>query len=77
MDCRPILADTDRYRIVPTHRAYKVVVREASGQTRIVRSWPAEEAAVSHLKALREKIERANRPSHPGERLAWLMIPPR
>jgi hypothetical protein len=58
----------DRYRIVPAHRAYKVVVREPSGQTRIVRSWPSEEAALSHLKALRERIERANRPSYPGEK---------
>ena len=67
-EARPILADMDRYRIIPAHRAYRVVVMDPNGQTRIVRSWPTEEAAVSHLKALRERIERANRPSHPGEK---------
>ena len=44
---------------------------------RLVPTVATEDAAVSHQKAIRERIERANRPSHPGqEGLAWLIIRP-
>jgi hypothetical protein len=33
-----------------------------------VRTWPTEEAAISHLKALREVAERSVRVSNPGEK---------
>ncbi len=37
-------------------------------RTRLVKTWPTEEAAISHPKALREMVERANRHSHPSEK---------
>ena len=43
----------------------------------LVRSWPTEEVAVSHLKAIRERIERPKSFLSSGrEGLAWLMIRP-
>ncbi len=47
----------ETYRIIPPGRAYRVEAVQPNGQKRLVRSWPTEEAAVSHLKALREATE--------------------
>jgi hypothetical protein len=41
---------------------------QPNGQKRVVRTWPTEEAAVSHLKALREVIERFGHALQPGEK---------
>jgi hypothetical protein len=56
------------YRIIPLGGAYRVEAIQPNGQKRIVRTWPAEEAAVSHLKALREVSERSSHTLHPGEK---------
>ena len=58
----------ETYRIVPLRRAYRVEAVQPNGQKRVVRTWPTEEAAVSHLKALREVAERAGRALQPGEK---------
>jgi hypothetical protein len=50
------------------HRAYNVMLREPNGTTRLLKTWRTEEAAISHLKTLRERLERASRLSHPGEK---------
>ena len=64
----------ENYRIIPFRRAYRVEAVQPNGQKRVVRTWPTEEAAVSHLKALREVAERSSRTLHPGEKgLARLM----
>jgi hypothetical protein len=58
----------ETYRIVPLRRAYRVEAVLPDGQKRVVRTWPTEEAAVSHLKALREIAERTVPVLHPGEK---------
>ena len=58
----------ETYRIIPLRRAYRVEAVQPDGQKRVVRTWPTEEAAVSHLKALREVAERSGRILHPGEK---------
>jgi hypothetical protein len=58
----------ETYRIIPLGRAYRVEAVQPNGQKRVVRTWPTEEAAVSHLKALREIAERSGRAVQPGER---------
>ena len=50
----------ETYRIIPGRRAYRVEAIAPDGKTRLLRTWPTEEAAVSHLKALRERVEIAN-----------------
>jgi hypothetical protein len=58
----------ETYRIIPLGHAYRVEGVQPNGQKRVVRTWPTEEAAVSHLKALREVAERFGRTLQPGER---------
>ena len=58
----------ETYRIIPLGHAYRVEAVQPNGQKRVVRTWPTEEAAVSHLKALREVAERFGRALQPGER---------
>jgi hypothetical protein len=58
----------ETYRIIPIGHAYRVEAVHPNGQKRVVRTWPTEEAAVSHLKALREVAERFGRALQPGER---------
>jgi len=58
----------ETYRITPLRHAYRVEAVQPNGQTRVVRMWPTEEAAVSHLKALREVAERSSRTLQPGEK---------
>jgi len=58
----------ETYRIIPLRHAYRVEAVQPNGQKRVVRTWPTEEAAVSHLKALREVAERFGVALHPGER---------
>ena len=58
----------ETYRIIPLHRAYRVEAIQPNGQKRVVRTWPTEEAAISHMKALREVAERSVRVLHPGEK---------
>ena len=53
---------------IPLGRAYRVEAVQANGQKRVVRTWTTEEAAVSHLKALREVAERSVRVLQPGEK---------
>jgi hypothetical protein len=60
-------ATVTTYRVTPIHHGYRVEAVLPNGQRRVVRTWSTEEAAVSHLKALREMTERANRHSHPSE----------
>jgi hypothetical protein len=55
-------------RIIPLGHAYRVEAVQLNGEKRVVRTWPIEEAAVSHLKALREVAERSGRAVQPGER---------
>jgi len=61
----PDLKET--YRIIPIGRADRVEAVQANGQKRVVRTSPTEEAAISHLKALREIAERVGRTLHSGE----------
>ena len=56
------------YRITPVYHGYRVEAVQPNGQRRVVRTWATEEAAVSHLKALRARIEQANRQFRPGEK---------
>jgi hypothetical protein len=58
----------ETYRIIPLRRAYRVEAVQPTGQKRAVQTWPTEEAAVSHLKALREVAERSSLALHPGEK---------
>ena len=51
------------YRVTPVHHGYRVEAVLPDGQRRVVRTWSTEEAAVSHLKALRERTELTNRPT--------------
>jgi hypothetical protein len=60
--------DMETYRIIPLGHAYRAEAAHPNGQTRVVRTWPTEEAAVSHLKALREVAERFGRALQPSER---------
>jgi hypothetical protein len=60
-----MLGDADRYRIVPAHRAYKVVAITRNGDMRIVKAWPTEEAAMTHLRLLRQRAELADRQMAP------------
>jgi hypothetical protein len=62
----------ETYRIIPFRRAYRVEAIQPNGQKRVVRTWPTEEAAVSHLKALRELAER----SGPAKRTGAAMLRP-
>lgn len=55
------------YRITPIRHGYRVEAVQPNGQSRVVRTWSTEDAAVSHLKALREKAEFADRIFQPGE----------
>jgi hypothetical protein len=56
----------DRYRIIPAHRGYKVVVVDPNGATtRLVKAWPTEEAAMAHLRLLRQKAELVDRQMAP------------
>ena len=67
---KPIVAISrfmETYRIIPLGRAYRVEAVQPNGQKRVVRTWPTEEAAVSHLKALREIAERSGRPFSPAK----------
>jgi hypothetical protein len=55
------------YRIIQLGHAYRVEAVQPNG-LKVVRTWPTEEAAVSHLKALREVAERFGRALQPGEK---------
>jgi hypothetical protein len=55
------------YRIIPVRRGYRVEGVQPNGETRAVRTWPTEDAAVSHLRALRQKAEIVDRPLQSGE----------
>jgi hypothetical protein len=47
------------YRIVPRRGTYRVELVEPNGHHRTLSSWRTEEAAVSHLKDLQAKAQRA------------------
>jgi FAD-dependent urate hydroxylase len=49
---RPLLADMDRYRIIPAHKAYQVVVTLPNGKSRLLKAWRTEDEAISHLSRL-------------------------
>jgi len=57
----------ETYRIIPPGRAYRVEAVQPNGLNRGVRTWPTEEAAVSHMKVLREVTERVGSILLPGE----------
>ena len=54
------------YRIVPRHRAYCVEAMEGE-QVTILRTWPTEEQAISHLRALKAAAAKTE-PKPPPER---------
>jgi len=58
----------ETYPITPLRHAYRVGDVQPNGQKRVVRTWPTEEAAVLHLKALQEVTERIGRALQPGEK---------
>ena len=58
----------ETYRIIPLGHAYRVEAVQPNGLKRVVRTWSTEEAAVSHLKALRKATERFGHALQPGER---------
>jgi hypothetical protein len=58
----------DTYRIIPLRHAYRVEAVQLKGQTRVVRTWQTEDAAVSHLKSLQEATGRFGRALQPGEK---------
>jgi hypothetical protein len=58
----------ETYRIIPLRHAYRVEAVQPNGQKRVVRTWPTEEAAVSHLRALQEVTERSGVARQPGEK---------
>ena len=49
------------YRIVPLARVYRVEAVDQDGRTRLIDTWPTEEAAVLHLRALQARAEAAQR----------------
>jgi hypothetical protein len=61
----------DRYRIIPARKAYQVVVTLPDGRTRLVKTWPTEEAAISHLRLLRQRAEITDRQTNPTPRQDW------
>ena len=68
---RPIVAISglmETYRIIPRGHTYRVEAVQPNSTKRVVGTWPTEEAAVSHLKALQEVAERFGRALQPGER---------
>jgi hypothetical protein len=54
------------YRIVPAKGAYRVEVVAAGGRGVVIQTWPTEEAAILHLKALRQRAELADRQANSG-----------
>jgi hypothetical protein len=60
-----MLDDTDCYRIFPAHRAYKVMAVDPNGDIRLVKTWPTEDEAISHLKSLRQRAELIDRQMNP------------
>jgi hypothetical protein len=58
----------ETYRITPVHHGYRVEAVKPDGQTRVVRTWPTEDEAVSHLKQLRANVELITHRMNPGER---------
>jgi hypothetical protein len=54
------------YRIVPLARVYRVEAVDQDGRSRLIDTWPTEEAAVSHLRALQACAEAAQRTVEPG-----------
>ena len=67
-----MFGDMDRYRIIPAHRGYKVVVTEPDGGIRLLKTWPTEEAAMAHLKLLRQRAELVDRQMAPYPQRAGL-----
>ena len=55
----------DRYRIIPARKAYQVVVTLPDGRTRLVKTWPTEDAAMAHLRLLRQRAELIDRQMAP------------
>ena len=55
------------YRIVPLARVYRVEAVDQDGRSRLIDTWPTEEAAVSHLRKLQEQAQRADYRSAQGE----------
>jgi hypothetical protein len=70
-DRRYIFGDMDRYRIIPAHRGYKVVVMEPDGRTQLLKTWPTEEAAIAHLRLLRQRAELIDRQMAPTPERNW------
>jgi hypothetical protein len=56
------------YLIVPLARVYRVEAIDQDGHTQLIDTWPTEEAAVSHLRALQSGAEAAQRDTAPGTR---------
>jgi hypothetical protein len=63
--------DMDRYRIIPARKAYQVVVTLPDGSSRLIKAWPTEEAAISHLRLLRQRAEITDRQTNPTPRQDW------
>jgi hypothetical protein len=54
------------YRIVPLSGVYRVEAVDQDGRSRLIDTWPTEEAAVSHLRTLQARAEAAQRETSPG-----------
>jgi hypothetical protein len=54
------------YRIVPLARVYRVEAVDQDGRTRLIDTWPTEEAAVSRLRDLQARAEVAQRETGSG-----------
>jgi hypothetical protein len=64
--------DMARYQIIPARKAYQVVVTQPNGRARLIRTWPTEEAAMSHLRLLRQRAELIDRQmASAGVELDW------
>jgi hypothetical protein len=53
------------YRIVPLARVYRVEAIDQGGHAQLIDTWPTEEAAVSHFRALQARPEAAQRTVKP------------
>jgi hypothetical protein len=58
----------DSYRVVPRGGKYRVEAVAPDGKARLLDACYTEEAAVSRLRALQERVEKITQAASPGER---------
>ena len=59
------------YRIIPKRHAYAVEATHGGDVWVVVRTWPTEELAVSHLRALQAAAENGETEPPPERRPSW------